>query len=222
VSGWPRRGDLNGWWRLGVLVVSAFAPLAFKIQVRGIRRVPPSGPGIVAANHVSALDGLVLAYVVGRRRRRMVRFLVAAEFFRKPRVAWALRLYRQIPLRRGEGDDDALGTAISMVRAGALAGIFPEGKVNPAPDDGLQRGRSGVGRIALGAAAPVVPVAIWGTQRRWPKSGLRWTRPWRVPVVVAFGSPIEPDGASSSVEDVQRMTTRVMGALAEMVARTRS
>ena len=89
-----RRGDLNGWWRFGVVVVAFLARLAFRIHVAGAERVHESGPAILACNHVSALDGLMLALTTARHARRMTRFLVAAEFFDTATVGWALRLYR--------------------------------------------------------------------------------------------------------------------------------
>jgi 1-acyl-sn-glycerol-3-phosphate acyltransferase len=211
------QGDLNGWWKFGVAVVGAIARVFFRIRVEGIDRIPGSGPAIVAANHVSALDGVLLALVIGQRRRRMTRFLTAAEFFEKRRFRWALRLYRQIPIHRGEGDVGALDEAIRTIRSGALAGIFPEGRVNPAPEDGLQRGRTGVARVSLSAGAPVVPVGIWGTNVRWPKCGLRFGRPWRPVVALCFGTPIRLEGDPAATDDTQRATELVMAGIAETV-----
>ena len=219
----PRaRGDLNGWWRLGVAVMGPVWRLLFRLRVVGWERVPVSGPAIVAANHVSALDGILLSLATAERPGRMTRFLVAAEFFAKPSIAWALRLYRQIPLTRGTGDRWALDEAVETIRAGALAGIFPEGKVNPNPEAGLQRGRSGVARMALATRAAVVPVGIWGTQARWPKLGLSFRRPWRPRTVVAYGEPIVPEGDPAKLEDVQTLTDLVMGGIARQVARARA
>lgn len=217
-----RRGDLNGWWRFGLIVVGVLWRVLFRLRVSGTAYIPTSGAGIVAGNHVSALDGVVLSLVTGERRRRMTRFLVAAEFFGKAKVAWALRLYRQIPLRRGVRDAGALEEAVTTIRGGALAGIFPEGKVNPDPDGGLQRGRSGVGRIALATGAPVIPVGIWGTQDRWPHPGLNWRRPWRPRVALAYGEAIEARGDPASAEDVQVFTDLVMTAIAKQVEEARA
>lgn len=217
-----RRGDLNGWWRFGVVVVAFLARLVFRIRVAGAERVPATGPAIHASNHVSALDGLTLALTTAQNARRMTRFLVAAEFFDKATVGWALRLYRQIPLNRGKADAGALDEAVATIREGAVAGIFPEGKVNPDPDGGLQRGRRGVGRIALATGAPVVPVGIWGTQDRWPKSGLHYRRPWRRTIAVVYGEPIEPRGDAQSLEDVQVFTDLAMTGIAKQVAEART
>ena len=217
-----RQGDLNGWWRFGVVVLGGVVRVLFRVRVTGTEHVPMQGPGIAASNHVSVLDGIVLALVIARRRRRMTRFLTAAEFFRKPFYAWALRLYRQIPIRRGEGDEGALDEAVRTVRAGALAGIFPEGKVNPAPEGPLQRGRTGVARMSLATGAPVVPVGIWGTQRRWPRSGIRWERPFRTTIALEFGAPVTGEGDPDSPQDTQRLTELVMERIADGVARARA
>ena len=217
-----RPGDLNGWWRFGIGVVTLiFLPL-FRVRHVGAGRVPASGPAILAANHVSAVDGVALALMTACGPRRMVQFLVAAEFFRSRSFGWVLRLYEQIPLRRGHGDVGALDDAVAAVRAGAVAGIFPEGKVNPDPEGDLQRGRRGVARIALASDAPVVPVGIWGTQVRWPHAGLRWVRPWRPTIVVVYGEPVEPSGDPDSLEDVQAFTDVVMTAIAKQVAEARA
>ena len=86
-----RRGDLSGWWLFGIAVVGFFSRVLFRLRVEGADRVPSSGSAIVAGNHVSALDGVALALATGSRGRRMTRFLVAAEFFRKLSCGWALR-----------------------------------------------------------------------------------------------------------------------------------
>jgi 1-acyl-sn-glycerol-3-phosphate acyltransferase len=216
-----RRGDLNGWWRFGIAVVGFVARLCFRIRVEGIEHVPATGPAIVAGNHLSALDGVALGLVVGRRRQRMTRFLAGAEFFSRPAFGWALRSYRQIPLRRGQGDVEALEEAVRTVRSGALAGIFPEGRVNPDPDKGLQRGRRGAARIALAADAPLVPVGIWGTHLRYPKEGLHFRRPWRPPLALAFGDPITVTGDASSAEDVQHTTDLLMDGIGRQVEAAR-
>ncbi len=216
-----RRGELNGWWRLGVALVGAAGRVFFRIRVSGVDHVPATGPAIVVCNHISALDGVALALVVGRDRRRMIRFLAGAEFFRTRMFGWALRTYRQIPVRRGEGDSGALDEAIRTVRSGALAGVFAEGRVNPRPEQGLQRGRRGAARIAIASGAPVVPVGIWGTHRRYPKQGLHAHRPWRPKLGLAFGPPVVPEGAVASSADAQRLTDLVMESIGRQVEEAR-
>ena len=207
-------------WRVIAFFVGLVWDLCFRTRVARSSRVPRTGAAVVAGNHLSALDGVLLGLVVNRRRKRMVRFLSGAEFFERRRIGWALKACRQIPVRRGRRDLGALDEAIRALRQGSLAGIFPEGKVNAGLE--LQRGKRGVARIALAAGAPVVPVGIWGTQFRWPRSGLHWRRPWRPTVAVTFGEPIQPTGEATSPHDLARFVAEIMAGIAEQVDAARA
>ena len=213
-------GDLNAWWRFGVPVVVALERALFRVRVTGIQHVPLAGPAILAFDHISVLDGPCLAAQVAWRRRRMVRFLVAAEVFDVPVTGWILRSYRQIPIRRGRNDAGALDEAIATIRRGAVAAIAPEGAVNPKSGE-LQRIRSGIARIALPTGAPVIPVGIWGTHRRWSKSGRHWGPPLRPRLGLAFGEPIEPKGDASRRDDVDAFLELVQEALERQLAEAR-
>jgi 1-acyl-sn-glycerol-3-phosphate acyltransferase len=213
-------GDLNAWWRVGVPLAVGLERLLFRVRVAGIHRVPLAGPAILAFNHVSVLDGPCLAIETAWRRRRVTRFLVAAEVFRHPVSGWFLRTYRQIPIRRGAGDARALDDALATIRRGALAAIAPEGAVNPVPGE-LQRVRTGVARLALPTGAPVIPVGVWGTHRRWPRSGPRLSRPLRPCLGIAFGDPIEPTGEMDRQEDVDAFADAVRRRLEEQLAEAR-
>lgn len=202
-------------WRFSAALIGIGFRLCFRLRYAGVSHVPLHGRGIVAGNHLSALDGVVLGLAVSERRKRVTRFLVAAEFLDHHWFSWALRSFRQIPVHRGTRDLAALRTAIETVGGGALAGIFPEGRVNPETE--LQPAKTGVARIALATGAPVIPVGIWGTQDRWPRAGLHWRRPWRPALAVTFGVPIEPTGDPGSAEDVDRFVERVMDAIADQV-----
>jgi 1-acyl-sn-glycerol-3-phosphate acyltransferase len=214
------RGDLNVWWRFGVPLVVPIERALFRVRVTGIHHVPFAGPAILAFVHISVMDGPCLAIEVAWRRRRAVRFLVAAEAFEVAVSGWFLRRYRQIPIRRGRSDTGALDEAIETIRRGALAAIAPEGAVNANPGE-LQRIRSGIARIALPTGAPVIPVGIWGTHRRWSKSGRHWGRPWRPRLGFAFGEPIEPTGDASRQEDVDAFLERVAAALQRQLSAAR-
>jgi 1-acyl-sn-glycerol-3-phosphate acyltransferase len=211
-----RGGELNGWWRVGLVFVTPVARVMFRIRVTGTEHVPLKGPAILSFNHVSSLDGPVLAIETGRRIRRETRFVVASEFFAKFFFGWVLRRYNQISIRRGEGDVGALDDAVETIRRGALAAISPEGTVNGGPGE-LLRLKRGVARIALPTSAPVVPVGIWGTQSRWPKSGLTWRRPIRPRVAIAFGPPILPSGDLASEAAVDDFRERLRVRMQEQV-----
>jgi putative phosphoserine phosphatase/1-acylglycerol-3-phosphate O-acyltransferase len=214
--------ELNGWWRAALALVGPALRLLFCIRWSGAERIPRGGPAILAANHASALDGILLAYLVARQRGRPTRYLVAAEFFERRFQGFWLRTFKQIPIRRGMGDSGALDEAVATVRAGAIAGIFPEGMVNSNPGGPMLRGRTGVARIAVAAGAPVIPVGIWGTQVRWPRTGLTFRRPFRPTVVLAFGPPMEPKGDPSSLDDIQAFTALAMTRIAEQVVESRT
>jgi 1-acyl-sn-glycerol-3-phosphate acyltransferase len=214
------RGDLNGWWRFGVPIAELLVRALFRVRVTGIHHVPLAGPAILAFVHVSVLDGPCLAAEVAWRRRRTVRFLVASEMFDHPVSGWILRRYRQIPIQRGGSDDGALDEAIATIRRGALAAIAPEGAVNVAPGE-LQRIRSGIARIALPTGAPVIPVGIWGTHRRWSKAGRHWGAPFRPRLGFAFGAPIDPMGDLSDQDDVDAFVARIRAALSTQLAEAR-
>jgi 1-acyl-sn-glycerol-3-phosphate acyltransferase len=185
--------DFSPLWAIGSILTVPIVRMLFRLRVEGIDRVPASGPTILAFNHVSVLDGPALAIETAVRRHREVRFLAAAELFDHRVFGPILRSFDQIPIRRGMSDTRALGTAIETVRAGAVAAIAPEGRVSDDPGSGLQRIRSGCARIALPTGAPVIPVGIWGTQRRWPSSGPKWAGLWRrVPLAMVFGPAVRP------------------------------
>jgi 1-acyl-sn-glycerol-3-phosphate acyltransferase len=214
-------GDRYLWWRIGRATVGRVFDAAFRMRFTGLANVPRTGGALLAYNHVSVLDP-VLVGLGADRRGRSVRFLSLSEAFDQRYVGWGLRRTRQIPLRRGLGDWKALETVAAAIQEGSLAGLSPEGTVG----DGvvLQPGQKGAARIALLTAAPVIPVAVWGVQHRWGREGLTWERPFRPAVAVAFGPPIVAAGDHRSRSDVRETTDRIMSGLAAQVdvARTRA
>jgi 1-acyl-sn-glycerol-3-phosphate acyltransferase len=214
--------ELDGWWRLGLAVMGPAFGLFFRLEVRGAANIPGEGTAILASNHRSVIDGVLLA-LVGARAGRAMRFLVAAELFDLRFPGWALRRYGQIPIRRAGQDVGALNAAVSSLRSGCLVGIFPEGRVNDEP--AMLPGHTGVSRIALAAGVPVIPLGLWGTQARWPRSGLRLGLPLRPRVVVEVGAPVRPDGRSgqpTSQDHVLAFTDEVMRAIQVSAAQARS
>jgi len=191
----------------------------FRVRVEGAANVPREGGAILAFNHVSVLDGPCVAIATAWRCERVARFLIASEVFDGV-FGPLMRACRQIPIRRGQNDAHALDEAVRMVRGGALAAIAPEGRVNEHPGAELQRIRSGVARIALLTGAPVVPVAIWGTQHRWPGSGPNLKRVRRPSLVISYAEPLMPQGDASSRDDIDAFLERVHVALEAGVRRT--
>jgi 1-acyl-sn-glycerol-3-phosphate acyltransferase len=202
------------WWSLGVDTVGSIFHWFFRLRLIGRDNIPTGGPAMLAANHVSILDPIPIA-LGPSSLGRTVRFLAAAEAFRWPLVGWGLRRIRQIPIRRGARDVGALDRAAVVIRRGALAGIFPEGRVS---DDGrLQPLRRGAARIALAARVPIVPVAVWGTQVRWPRGGPTLRPPPRPRVAVVFGPALSPDGHPRDGAAIRDLTDRIMRGIQELL-----
>ncbi|HEY7280217.1 MAG TPA: lysophospholipid acyltransferase family protein [Actinomycetota bacterium] len=215
----PDRASRDPWWTWGYRLIAPVFHLLFRIRYRGREHIPPQGGVILASNHISVLDPVIIAMSV-TTTGRAVRFLAAAEFFRKPLIGWGLQRIRQIPIRRGASDRGALEQAARVIRRGALAGIFPEGTLSP--DGNALPGKRGAARIALASGVPILPCAIWGTRARWPRGGIRWARPLRPRVVVSFGPLIAPSGQLEDPEDVQALTERIMAAIAEQTWRAKA
>jgi 1-acyl-sn-glycerol-3-phosphate acyltransferase len=131
----------------------------FSLERSGRKNIPKHGPVILAANHRSFLD----PFLVGCCLRRPVYFVAKKELFDKPWQAWILNRLGAFPIKRGESDEESMATARGVLERGGALVIFPEGtRIRKGP---LGRPKRGVGRLALETGAPVVPVAILGSDR---------------------------------------------------------
>jgi len=206
-------------WHVLDAVARVILTLTFRVRWIGVRNLPRTGPAILAANHVSPLDPIIIALAPSARGRTL-NFLAAAEFFDRPVIGWLLRALHQIPVRRGAADWQALEELAAVVRHGSLAGIFPEGRIGDG--SALGRGQRGAARLALAAGVPVIPIAIWGTHIRWPRKGPRAMRPIRPRVTIVFGEPILGEGSPRDREAVRALTDRIMASIASNLAVAKS
>jgi 1-acyl-sn-glycerol-3-phosphate acyltransferase len=207
------------WWRFGLVTVGVLFRASHELRIEGLSRIPPGGPAILASNHVSPLDPIAIA-LAAARRGRTVRYLTSIEAFDIPVIGWGLRKFRQIPIRRGARDRAALEAAANVIANGALAGIFPEGRLGTG--EAMLPARSGMARLALAAGAPVIPMGVWGMQLRWPVTGLTLRRPLRPVAAVAVGDPIPAEGDLMEDADVRRFTERTMAAIEVLVERAKA
>ncbi|GGU59152.1 lysophospholipid acyltransferase family protein [Lentzea flava] len=172
----------------------------FRIRVHGRDRVPLSGGVVVVANHSSMADGPILFGVLPRR----VTFLIKQEMF-KGVVGYLLRKIGQIPVKRGEADRTALTSALSVLKAGGVVGIFPEGTRGEGDVASAQNGAAWLARVG---GAVVLPVACRGTYQ---------AKGWRPPVDVLIGEPFHlPEGKGKAALGVA--TEQVRDRLATLVA----
>jgi 1-acyl-sn-glycerol-3-phosphate acyltransferase len=182
--------------------------------VEGAHLIPVRGPVILASNHVSYLDPLVLAYVAKDRGRR-VRFLTKSELFGHRLLGPLLRATHQIPVQRQTaGAAASLDAAERALEQGECVVIFPEGTISLDLDP--MPGKSGAARLAQTTGVKVTPVGLWGAQRILFKG----RKPsWRAGVAecVVVGKPVRV-GAG---DDVAEATDRIMHGIAGAVARAR-
>ncbi|HUR87049.1 MAG TPA: 1-acyl-sn-glycerol-3-phosphate acyltransferase [Solirubrobacteraceae bacterium] len=165
-------------------ILQPFFLVYFRMQRIGREHIPTSGPLIIASNHRSFMD----PFVIGMMLRRPTYFVAKTELFHKRFVAWFLSSLGAFPVERGRGDSDAMTTAREILERGDVVVIFPEGtRTRPGA---LGEPKRGVGRLALETGAPVVPIALIGTEavrRGWRirphKVRIRAGRPLRFPHV---------------------------------------
>ena len=171
------------------LLVGPVLRLMFRPWVKGLDNVPASGGAILASNHLAVIDSFVLPLVLSRK----IRFIGKAEYFTgtglKGRLtAGFFRGVGTIPVDRsgGKASEAALNTGLKVLREGDLFGIYPEG--TRSPDGRLYRGKTGVARLALESGAPVIPVAMIGTNIAQP-IGKRIPKMHRIGIVI--GQPMD-------------------------------
>jgi 1-acyl-sn-glycerol-3-phosphate acyltransferase len=196
--------------------------LWFNWSFEGLERIPREGPVLVAANHISYLDPVAHAYFLFERGRR-ARFLAKSELFDVPVFGSLMRSARQIPVDRASGDRDALAHALDALARGEAVVVYPEGTVTREPSFLPMRGKTGIVRLSLSSGVPITPVAVWGAQHVWQKSGpgsLAFGRP----IWVASGAEIRLDAGPSDADAVRlrELTDLVMDRLRSVVVDMRS
>ncbi len=177
------------YWLLKWVLVGPLLRTVFRPTVEGVHHVPAQGPAILACNHLSYSDWLFMPLMVDRR----VTFVAKAEYFEGRGVkGWLQKRFflgaGQVPIDRsgGRASEDALLAGRTMLAAGELFGIFPEG--TRSHDGRLYRGRTGLARLAMEAKVPVIPVAVLRTDEIAPPGKVlgKLVRP-----VVRFGPPLD-------------------------------
>jgi 1-acyl-sn-glycerol-3-phosphate acyltransferase len=197
--------------------------LVFRPRVTGRENVPPTGPVILASNHLSFIDSIAIPLIAPRK----VSYLAKAEYFTTPGFAgwWTRVLFTglgALPVEREtqRAAQAALDTALAVLKDGGAFGIYPEG--TRSRDGKLARGKTGVAWLALTADCPVVPVAVRGTDKVQPV-GATWIRPHRVSIT--FGEPMSfPQFAGQAAKGKPRraVTDQIMTAIAELSGQEKS
>ncbi|RLP98214.1 1-acyl-sn-glycerol-3-phosphate acyltransferase [Micromonospora sp. CV4] len=214
-------------WRAAQLLARALVGLLARLEVTG--EVPAHlrrGPLVLAANHISPFDPVVMAAAC-QARGIAPRIMATAGLFRAPVLGSLMRHAGHIRVDRGtDAVHRALEAATAAVAGGSVILIYPEGRISLDPGIWPERGKTGAARLALACAAPVIPVAQWGAHEvlpyRAPRGMLRGVARalWRRPVIrVHFGAPIDlQEAAASGPGAARRATDQIIDALTDSLA----
>ena len=155
------------WIRLCVVLIYPLAGLLYRIRWRGLDRVPAAGGVILALNHISHIDTLLMARMVWQSGR-VPRFMIKAGLFHKPITGPIFRGSKQIPVYRGTNDAaQSLSEAVTALERGEAIVIYPEGTITRDPAKWPMQGKTGIARLALLCPdVPVIPIGQWGAQQR--------------------------------------------------------
>jgi 1-acyl-sn-glycerol-3-phosphate acyltransferase len=162
-----------------------FRLMGYQITVQGADNIPSHGPAVVATNHTSFLDFVMVGYVA-RVRGRLVRFMSKASVFDKPVVGRWMRSMRHIKVNRATGAS-AYRRATGHIERGQLVGVFPEATISRSWQ--LKQFKRGAAGLAVSQGVPVIPVIVWGAHRIWTVDGRRsWRR--KIPISITVGEPL--------------------------------
>jgi 1-acyl-sn-glycerol-3-phosphate acyltransferase len=197
--------------------------LWFNWRREGMEHIPAEGPALVACNHTSYFDPLAHAYMIHEARRRP-RFLAKSELYDNWFLRQALSGVRQIPVYRGTGSRAPVEAAAKALADGEVVMIYPEGTVTTNPDHTPMEGRTGVARLTLATAVPVVPIAVWGSHNVLQKGGRKGLTFGR-PIWLQAGAPLDFSASADTPEDpvvLRKVTDAVMAEVSRLVADLRS
>jgi 1-acyl-sn-glycerol-3-phosphate acyltransferase len=192
--------------------------VAFKLlvkidEVEGLENIPETGPAILLMNHIAFVDPIVILHLVPRNIIPMAK----VEVYRYPVIGIFPRIWGVITVRREEFDRRAVQDALDVLGAGEIVLLAPEGTRNPE----LLRGKEGVAYLASRSGAPVIPVAVDGTQG-YPT--FRYSRRWREGgVSIRFGKPFmyRKEFQRAGREELRKMADEAMYNLASLLPERR-
>lgn len=193
------------------LALGIFKAMAWDIRTFGAHNIPAEGAAVLASNHVGYLD-FVFVGAAARERGRLVRFMAKKEVFDHKVSGPLMRGMRHIPVDRFADRAKAVELGTDALRRGELVGMFPEGTISRSFVP--REGRAGAARMALAAGAPLIPCAVWGSQRILTKGRPKnFERRVAIDVYIGDALPYERD------DDPVVLTKRLMLEVASLVER---
>ncbi|MDQ4144127.1 MAG: 1-acyl-sn-glycerol-3-phosphate acyltransferase [Actinomycetota bacterium] len=193
------------------VALTLFKAMSWKIDVSGAHHIPTDGPAVIATNHVGYLDFVFVGYAA-RESKRLVRFMAKKEVFDHKISGPLMRGMKHLPVDRFGTAAEAIDVAVASLKAGEIVGMFPEGTISRSFVP--RAGKTGAARMAMAAGAPLIPGAVWGSQRILTK-GRPKNFERRIPISVSFGDPID----YTPVDDPIDVTKRLMASITELTDR---
>lgn len=177
---------------------TVFRLLGQRFQMSGTEHVPTNGGALLACNHVGYLD-FIYGGLAANPSGRLVRFMAKKEIFDHPVGGPVMRSMHHIAVDRGEGLA-SYHAAVDYLRAGEVVGIFPEATISRSFE--VKEIKTGAVRIAAAASVPLIPVALWGTQRMLTKDHPKDFSRGKT-IAIRVGEPLHPNGEDPVAETAE-------------------
>jgi 1-acyl-sn-glycerol-3-phosphate acyltransferase len=196
---------------LEIAVSTATKVIGTKITYQGLENIPERGGAVMAINHTSYIDWAPAALAAYQRHRRM-RFMIKAEMQDVKAINFLIKHSGTIPVDRTAGAG-AYAVAVARLGAGEIVGVYPEATISRSFE--LKEFKTGAARMARDADVPIIPLIVWGAQRRWTKDHPKdLRRKSKIPVTVAVGAPV---AAAATVEETSAAMREAMTAVLHKV-----
>ncbi|MFD5101326.1 lysophospholipid acyltransferase family protein [Streptomyces albidochromogenes] len=189
--------------------LTLFKALDLKIDTQGSENIPRTGGAVLVSNHISYLD-FIFSGLGALPQKRLVRFMAKDSVFRHKISGPLMRGMKHIPVDRKRGEA-AYAHALDSLRSGEIIGVFPEATISESFT--LKSFKSGAARMAQEAGVPLIPMALWGTQRIWTKGRPRNFGRNHIPVTIRVGEPME----APTDEFAGAITRRLRGRVQELL-----
>ena len=218
-----KRSGPGPWWRLAQIVILPLFNAFVTMRIKPGSTLPTDGPFIVAPNHYSEIDPVVMGVAVWKLGRTP-RFLAKASLFRIPVLGFYLRKTGQIPVEREARGNSAIDAAHQLMNSGQGVIVYPEGTLTRQPELWPMRGKSGAIRMALETGIPLYPAAHWGTQNLMGRYGKKITVRPRPVIDVVIGEPMDLSkyqGKTATKELLDKATDDLMRQIQTLVSELR-
>ncbi|MFE3097873.1 lysophospholipid acyltransferase family protein [Streptomyces sp. NPDC059248] len=185
--------------------VTMFKALDLKIDTQGAHHIPKTGGAVLVSNHIGYLD-FIFSGLAALPQKRLVRFMAKESVFRHRVGGPLMRGMKHIPVDRQKGEA-AYQHALDALRSGEIIGVFPEATISQSFT--LKSFKSGAARLAQEAGVPLIPMALWGTQRLWTKGRPRNLKRSHIPITIRVGEPMEAPADQYAGAITRRVRERV-------------